>query len=402
MFWERNLSAAFRSVREQFPAVLITGPRQSGKTTFLQHAAADAAYVSFDDPLSRQFATADPNGFLDQFGDRPVVLDEVQYVPELFSYLKLRIDARRQVRGRFLMSGSQQFELMKHLSDSLAGRVALLELLPFSAAEVLANQDLDLPELLWRGGYPSVVLQPEVREAWLNSYLHTYVERDVRQLQAVRDLRTFEVFLGLCAARHGQELNLAEVGRHAGVAQPTCKAWLSVLEASYVVALLPPYHRNLGKRLVKAPKLYFLDSALAVHLTRQPSAEALWRGAMGDAFGEGWAVIEARKAFAEAGRPPGLYYWRSHDGLEVDLLVESDGKLIPVEVKQTATPLPGHAAGLSRLAELLGPEGGAPLLVCRVAAKAALPGGVTALPWREFPAWLRQVVRRGSGQRDTC
>lgn len=392
MYWDRQLAEVFQHARRLFPAVLVTGPRQSGKTTFLQHEAADAAYVSFDDPLQRQFATADPNGFLDQFGERPVVLDEVQYVPALFSYLKLRIDARRQLHGRFLLSGSQQFGLMHNMSDSLAGRVALLDLLPFAAGEILPHAAVELPELLWRGGYPSVVLEPAAREVWLNGYLQTYVERDVRPLQAVKDLRTFELFLGLCAARHGQELNLSDLSRHCGVTQPTCKAWLSVLEASYLVWLLPPFHRNLGKRLVKAPKAYFLDSALAAHLTRQPSSEALWRGAMGGAFFEGWAVMEAVKAFAAAGHRPDLYFWRSHDGLEVDLLIGVGGEFIPVEIKQTATPLPGHAQGLLRLRELLGKEGGAPMLVCAVARRTPLPHGVTALPWREFPEWVKKTI----------
>lgn len=393
MFWERQLASVFHRVRRQFPAVLVTGPRQSGKTTFLRHEAADAAYASFDEPLERQFATVDPQGFLNQFEDRAVVLDEVQYVPELFSYLKHRIDARRQECGRFLMSGSQQFQLMRHVSDSLAGRVALLELLPFSGTEVLPHTPLDLPELLWCGGYPSVLLDPTAREAWLNSYLHTYVERDVRQLHAVTDLRTFTMFLGLCAARHGQELNLADLGRHCGVTQPTCKAWLSVLEASYLVWSLPPFYRDLGKRLVKTPKTYFLDSALTAHLTRQPGAEALWHGAMGGAFFEGWVVAEAVKAFAAAGRRPDLYYWRSHDGLEVDLLVGAGGQYIPVEIKQTATPLPGHVQGLSRLCQWLGPDAGAPLLVCTVSEPTVLPHGVTALPWREFPGWVRDRVQ---------
>jgi len=392
VFWQRLLHPTFELARRRFPAVLITGPRQSGKTTFLRNTAPEAAYVSFDDPLSRQFASSDPNGFLDQFAHRPVILDEVQYVPTLFSFLKQRVDARRDVTGRFLMSGSHQFELMRNLSDSLAGRVALLRLLPFAAAEIFPHAQRPLPEVLWHGGYPPVVLAPEARELWLSSYLGTYVERDVRQLQAVKDLRTFELFLGLCAARHGQELNLADLGRQCGVSQPTCKAWLSVLEASFVVYLLPPYHRNLGKRLVKAPKLYFLDSALAAHLTRQPGAEALWHGAMGGAFFEGWAVSEAVKALADEGRSGGLYYWRSHDGLEVGLLLERGGKLFPIEVKQTATPLPGHTQGLQRLQGLLGGEAGPALLVCTCPAPTSLPGGATALPWQAFPTWLRTPV----------
>jgi len=221
MYCSRRLAQAFQNARQHFPAVLVTGPRQSGKTTFLRHEAADCAYVSFDDPLQRQFAAQDPNGFLDQFRDCPVVFDEVQYVPGLFTYLKLRIDAQREWNGRFLMSGSQQFQLMQNISDSLAGRIAILDLFPFSGSEVPGWEQIGLAELIWRGGYPPVVLEPEHREAWLSAYLQTYVERDVRQLLAVKDLRAFETFIGLCAARHGQELNLADIGRDCGVSQPT-------------------------------------------------------------------------------------------------------------------------------------------------------------------------------------
>jgi predicted AAA+ superfamily ATPase len=394
MFWKRSIAEPFHRLRRQFPAVLVTGPRQSGKTTFLCHEAGDAAYVSFDDPLQRQFAAADPNGFLDQFREHPVVLDEVQYVPELFSYLKLRIDTQRGRNGRFLMSGSQQFQMMKHVTDSLAGRIAILDLLPFARAEIVGHKTLSLPDLIWRGGYPPVALQPERREAWLSAYVQTYVERDLRQLQAVKDLRAFELFLGLCAARHGQELNLADLGRHSGVTHPTARAWLSLLEASYVLWLLPPYFRNLGKRLVKTPKAYFVDSALAAHLTRQPDAAALWHGAMGGAFFEGWAVLEAVKAFAARGRRPSLYFWRSNDGLEVDLLVETGGRVHAVEIKRTATPLPGHARGLTRLRQLLGEKMcGECLLVCNVDSAVALPDRVRALPWRDFPAWVLDTVK---------
>jgi predicted AAA+ superfamily ATPase len=326
--------------------------------------------------------------------DRPVVFDEVQYVPGLFTYLKLRIDAQRERNGHFLMSGSQQFQLMQNISDSLAGRIAILDLLPFSTTEVPEWEQVGVAEAIWRGGYPPVALAPARRETWLSAYLQTYVERDVRQLLAVKDLRLFETFLGLCAARHGQELNLAEVGRDCGVSQPTCREWLSVLEASYVLRLLPPYFRNLGKRLTKTPKAYFVDSALAAYLARQPSSEALWHGAAGGAFFEGWAVLEAVKAFAARGLRPEVYFWRSHDGLEVDLLILAGGKVHGIELKQTATPSAGHAQGLAKFRLLASAaDCGEILVVCTVGERTLLPGGAVALPWREFPAWLENVLR---------
>lgn len=393
MYWKRLLAGTFEQARRQFPAVLVTGPRQSGKTTFLRHEAGEAAYVSFDDPLQRQFATQDPNGFLNQFPRQPVVLDEVQYVPELFSYLKLRIDAERDRCGRFLMSGSQQFQLMKNVSDSLAGRIAILELPPFALPEIQGGAERGLPELIWQGGYPAVVVGPEARELWLSAYLQTYLERDVRQLQALKDLRSFETFLGLCAARHGQELNLAALARACGITQPTAGAWLSVLEASYVVCLLPPYFRNFGKRLIKSPKAYFVDSAVAAFLTRQPDAAALWSGAMGGAFMEGWSVMEAVKAFLGQGRRPAVWFWRSHDGLEVDLLVEAAGRIHAIEVKQTATPLPGHAQGLERWRQIVGEaQMGERWVVCCVDRSIRLPGGAVALPWREFPDRVSSLI----------
>jgi hypothetical protein len=390
----RKLSGVLGDVRARFPAVLVTGPRQSGKTTFMRHEAPECAYVTFDDPLNRQFAARDPHGFLDQFGSSPVVLDEVQYVPDLFPYLKMRIDADRSIRGRFLLTGSQQFAMMRHVGDSLAGRLALLDLLPFSWAEAGGSTGLGVADVLWRGGYPPVYLDPAARDAWLRGYVQTYLERDVRNLQNIRDLRLFETFLGLLAARHAQTANRAEVARDCGVSQPAVRDWENVLIASYILFPLPPYHRNFGKRLVKTPKLYFVDSGLAAWLTRQPSAEALWRGPMGGAFFEGWVVSEAVKAFAARGRRPDVFFWRSSDGVEVDLLIEAGGRLHAVEIKQTATPTAVHADVLTRWAHAAGraPEGDR-LLVCTCRRETALPNGVRALPWHAFPAWMDRILK---------
>jgi hypothetical protein len=374
-----------------FPAVLVTGPRQSGKTTFLrQELGAGSGYVSFDDPLERDYARSDPNGFLDRLADRPAILDEIQYVPELLPYLKLRIDAEPSVTGRYLLTGSQQFELMHRLGESLAGRVAILELYPFSALE---HAPATLEDAVWAGAYPVPALFPARRDLWARSYIRTYLERDVRQVMNISDLRAFELFLGLCTASHGQELNKASLARDCGVSQPTVGSWIGVLEASFVVTLVPPYFRNYGKRLVKSPKLSLLDTAIVTTLTRQPDAAAALAGPMGGALLEGWVVVEAIKCFATHGRKPDLYFWRTRDGLEVDLMIPVGSRLHAVEIKLTATPTARHAEPLNRLKALLGADAAdTGVLVCTIAEPRPLPGDNLALPWQAFPAWLDRLL----------
>jgi predicted AAA+ superfamily ATPase len=300
MYLQRQLRTTLLHSLASFPAVLVTGPRQSGKTTFLRHElGATADYVSFDDPLESSFAHADPQGFLQRFAERPVILDEIQYVPDLLPYLKLRIDAAPERLGHWLLTGSQQFELMRNVSESLAGRIAVLELLPF---DLIEQPQASLEAALWLGGYPIPALFPERRDLWVRSYIRTYLERDVRQLKNITDLHAFEHFVALCAARHGQVFHKAELARECGISQPTVAAWAGVLEASYVTTLLPPYHRNFGKRLVKTPKLYFLDSAIVATLSRQPDAAAVLAGPMGGAMLEGWVVSEACTVYASLGR----------------------------------------------------------------------------------------------------
>lgn len=389
---QRLLTPTLKRALTQFPAVLVAGPRQSGKTTLLRMAAeAGVGYVSFDDPLEADFASRDPVGFLARFDGRPVILDEIQYVPDLLRHLKLRIDAAPAEKGRWRLTGSQQFNLMREVGESLAGRIALLELPPFSRLEHPADS---LAYTLWQGGYPAPALHPEQRDLWLKSYLATYIERDVRQLKNITDLRAFSQFLALVAAGHGQEFHKAGLARDLGLSQPTIAGWAGVLEASYLVRFLPPYWRNLGKRVVKTSKLYFLDSALVCALTRQPSPEAALSGPQGGALLEGWVVSETFKVFAALGRPPAMHFWRSQDGLEVDLLVEAGGMLIPVEIKLTATPTPQHLRPIERFCQLAGdlasPHG---ILVCQVPERRPLPHGHLALPWQEFPQWLLDRLR---------
>jgi uncharacterized protein len=390
----RALAPILGRALEQFPAVLVTGPRQSGKTTFLlEEFGTGARYLSFDDPLERAFAATDPNGFLDRYPEGRVILDEIQYAPDLLPYLKIRIDGDRHRHGRWLLTGSQQFQLMANVSESLAGRIALLDLLPFSLLELPDGGERPLAAAIWNGFYPEPALDPAKRDLWISSYVQTYVERDVRQLLNVQDLRTFEMVLGLCAARHGQELNMADLARSAGISQPTVKTWINLLEAAYIVRLLPPYFENFGKRIVKSPKLYFLDPALVCALTRQPGGEAALAGAMGGALFEGLVVAEAHKVFALRGGRLDLFFWRSHGGLEVDLVLALPGGLVPVEVKLTATPTLRHAEVLDRFKALAGERAARTgVLVCNVPEAMALPGGNLALPWRRLPGWLRDEL----------
>ena len=391
MYIPRLLYPSLAKALQYFPAVLITGPRQSGKTTFLlQEGGKGYSYVSFDDPLERNFAISDPNGFLDRFGDNPVILDEIQYVPEILPYLKMRIDQDREQYGRWILTGSQQFQLMKKVSESLAGRIAILELLPFNLEESEQIIENNLEQTIWSGGYPEPTLMPEKRDLWLRSYIQTYIERDIRQLHNVSDLRQFELFITVCAARHAQSFNMADISRQTGISQPTVKSWGSILEASYITFSLPPYFKNFGKRLNKAPKIYFLDTALVCALTRQPSGSAALAGSMGGAFFEGWIVSETVKVFTSLGRKPDIYFWRSHDGLEVDLLIQVGTKILPVEIKQTATPTPNHLKPMKSFRALAGKdvvEKG--ILVCRVKKRKDLPDDNQAMPWHEFPKWLR-------------
>ena len=393
MYVHRHLQPTLSAALAHFPAVLVTGPRQAGKTTFLRaEAPPNARYVTFDDPLIRAFAVEDPNGLLDREPDRPLILDEVQYVPEILPHLKIRIDRERDRYGRYLLTGSQRFPLMQGVTESLAGRVAVLDLLPFSFSEAPALADEGLEQVIWRGGYPDPVLRPAARELWISSYVQTYVERDVRQVRDIQNLRTFEQFLGLCAARHGGPFELASLARDCGVSQPTARGWGSVLEASYLAALVPPYERNYGKRLTRTPRLYFLDPALVCAWTRQPSAEAALAGAMGGALFEGLIVAEALKGMASLGRRPDLWFWRSHDGVEVDLLVGTRHGVVPVEIKLSATPSPHHLEPMAKLRALAGKELAPGLLVCRVAEPTPMPGGALALPWRMWPDWLRAAL----------
>ncbi len=395
----RTLAAKLLEVAGRYPLVTLTGPRQSGKTTLSRRTFPDHAYVSLEAPDERAFALEDPRGFLGRF-DRPAILDEVQRAPELFSYLQVLVDEHPEWKGRFVLTGSHNFLLLERVSQSLAGRCAVLHLLPFSLAELSGREPIDLRDLtrpepvpphptadletvLHTGFYPRLHDQHLPAREWLGNYYQTYLERDVRALSNLGDLETFGRFVRLCAGRSGQLLSLSGLAADCGVAQPTAKRWLSVLEAGFIIALLRPYHRNYGKRLIKAPKLYFLDTGLLCYLLnlREPQ-DLLHRAERGAVF-ETFVVAEVIKNFLHRGETPALWFWRDVAGHEVDLLVEVGGELLPIEVKAGQTVASDSLTGLHYWQKLAVAEG-RPAVLIHAGAEAYLRSGVAVQPWCTF------------------
>jgi len=337
-----------------FPVLAITGPRQSGKTTLARTLFADKPYVSLEDPEERSFADTDPRGFLARF-PQGAILDEVQRCPDLFSYLQGVVDERKRM-GEFIITGSQQFGLMSNIAQSLAGRVGLLQLLPFSLAELKEGKMLPatLDTAMLQGSYPPLYDRPVTPGDWFPNYVSTYLERDVRQLLAVRDLSLFQRFLKMCAARSGQLLNLSALAADCGISHVTAREWMTVLEASYIVYLLRPYHRNFGKRLVKMPKLYFMDTGLMAYLLGIRDTDTIATHASRGALFETLVVSEWVKRQFNAGQVAELYFWRDSAGHEVDLLIPHGNQFMPVEIKSGSTFSNDWTAALRKLSALFG------------------------------------------------
>ncbi|UCG33768.1 MAG: ATP-binding protein [Phycisphaerales bacterium] len=337
---QRDLATILRSSVRRFPAVTLTGPRQSGKSTLCKMVFPDSAYANLEAPDVRAFASADPRGFLAQF-ERGAIIDEIQRVPDLTSYLQQVIDEAPK-RVRWILTGSQSLTMMESVSQSLAGRTAVLHLLPLARSEVrrFRRHPQTLDEALFAGGYPRILDQRLAPSEWLGSYVRTYVERDVRLVSNVGDLAAFQRFVQLCASRTAQLLNLSSLALDAGISQPTAKAWLSVLEATFIAFRLQPYFGNIGKRLVKAPKLHFYDTGLVCWLLGIRDVSQLRLHPLRGAIFETWVVSEIVKHRLNRGEHAGLYFYRDRQGVEGDLIVEEGGRLSVVEAKagQTATP----------------------------------------------------------------
>lgn len=349
MYFHRNLEKILGIALHQFPVVLVTGPRQAGKSTLLQNCLKNHHYISFDDILIRNLAETDPALFLNTY-KAPIILDEIQYVPSLLSYIKMKVDNDRHHYGQYVLTGSQIFSLMKGVSESLAGRIAVFQLYPLSWSEI-PNSDpydeLKTIEQMLKGFYPEFIVQPHLNQKlWHSSYLSTYIERDLRSMRNIHDLGQFQRFLVLLAARVGQLLNLTEIGKECGISQTTVKDWLTILQATSIVQILEPYAINVTKRVVKSPKLFFVDTGLLCYLLRIDSAEHLINSPFSGHIFENMVIMEKIKQFSEKGERSSCYFYRSAGGLEVDLVVDYGHSLEAYEIKFSSSPKPAMARSL--------------------------------------------------------
>lgn len=391
MYIPRTLETFIQKATRQFPVLLTSGGRQVGKTTLLRHLSIpERNYITLDDPLILNLAKQDPALFFQRF-NAPMLIDEIQYAPELLPYIKMQVDQQHQP-GMYWLTGSQPFHLMKGVSESLAGRVGIAHLLGLSRRERMGQKNIepflpvpeailqqkiiplplqDLYYLIWRGDFPSMVLNPEIdRNIFYSSYVQTYLQRDIRDLTKVGDEMAFLRFIRATAARTAQILNLSELARDCDISPNTAKSWLSILEASGIIYLLEPWHTNVTKRLIKSPKIYFLDTGLCSYLTEWSSPQTLEAGAMSGAILETWILCELLKTYWHNGRRAPFYYYRDKDKREIDLMIIQDGIVYPLEFKKTASP---HKADLRHFQVLdsLGLSIG--------------PGGIICLTEQAFP-----------------
>jgi len=363
---ERHISIKILNLAKTAPVITITGPRQSGKTTLARYLFPNHDYISLEDPDNRRFALDDPRGFLSQF-KTGVILDEVQKTPELFSYIQTIVDHHSDP-GKFILTGSQNFLLMKSISQSLAGRTAIFHLLPFSFSELYKKKGVDLyrPKIvdtsskrnldtvIFEGFFPRIHDKKLLPGDWLADYMQTYVERDVRDVLKIGDLDNFRRFIALCAGRSGQILDMVSLGNDCGISHSTVKRWLSVLQTSFHIFLLKPHHKNFNKRIIKGPKLYFFDTGLLCYLLRIRKQEELINHPAKGAIFETFIISEYYKKFLNNKMQPDLYFWRDSSGNEIDLIIENGDRLIPIEIKSGQTFNRSFLKNLNYWCELYG------------------------------------------------
>ncbi|MCF8295597.1 MAG: ATP-binding protein [Bacteroidales bacterium] len=375
----REAESEIRILARQFKAVAVIGPRQSGKTTLVKYIFTEKPYVSLENPDLRMFALEDPRGFLANY-PQGAILDEVQRVPEIFSYLQQILDESGE-NGLFILTGSNNFLLQEHLSQSLSGRVGYINLLPLSLGEINDTQSTTT-QLMFKGGYPALHSEQIDPARWFPNYIRTYIERDVRMIKNITNLTTFERFLRLCAGRIGQLLNMSSLSVETGVDVKTISAWLSVLEASFILFRLQPYHENFNKRVVKMPKLYFYDTGIAVSLLGiDDPAQLEYHPLRGSLF-ENMIIAEYMKKLANAGKPNQLYFWRDNVGNEVDLLWQQGNSLVPIEIKSGQTITNEYLRGISFWNKISQTQGGTIIYGGEI--KQSRSNGIVVLPFREL------------------
>ncbi|OHD65982.1 MAG: hypothetical protein A2096_02840 [Spirochaetes bacterium GWF1_41_5] len=382
MYIPRSLENAVKSAEKSFPVIVITGPRQSGKSTLLKHyLKKEASYISLDDPNFRKLLADNPLDYLSNL-KKPVIIDEIQYLPELTSFIKILVDQKRSP-GSWYITGSQQFPLMKNISETLAGRAAVLSLPTFSVSERGKNNDLN--SCLMSSSYPELYTNKNINSGmWYSSYLQTYLERDVRMIMDIGNLRDFEQFIRILAGRTGCELSLSALSRDLGVSVPTIKRWTSVLEASYIIFLIPPYYKNFGKRIIKSPKLYFYDLGLVNYLIGNKDIDLLINSPMAGAIFETFVISEIIKKKYALGIKPEMYFWRSQSGIEIDLITDIDGVLSPVEIKLSSSIKPQFYKNLEYFIELDKTKNVKGYLITNCKEDIPLPKKIKNFYWSDF------------------
>jgi len=356
MFVRRQIMHVIKKQQSKFPILALTGPRQSGKTTLLKELFKDYRYISLENPDIRAFATDDPNGFLNEYSEN-VILDEIQRVPSIFSYIQTKVDESKTM-GQYILSGSQNFHLINSITQTLAGRVALFKLLPLDFEELKAAELLgdNYSQVLFKGFYPAIFDRNIDPKVFYTNYVQTYVEKDVTELLKVKDLKAFRTFLGLCAGRAGQLLNISALANDCNISQPTAKAWLSILESSYLIFLLQPYHQNFNKRLVKSPKLYFYDTGLLCYLLGIRSANEIILNRLKGSLFENLILAELQKKNYHQYTHLDYYFWQDSNGNEIDILLKNYSGFDVFEIKATETISAELFKQMDRFAELAEPE----------------------------------------------
>lgn len=376
----RIASAELIRLSQQFKAIAVIGPRQSGKTTLTRYVFPEKPYISLENPDSRRYALEDPRGFLSQYPDGAII-DEAQRAPEIFSYLQQILDEDKRT-GKFILTGSNNFLLQENISQSLSGRIAYLVLLPFSYSEINAGKDTDIRELIFKGLYPPIYDQPVEPVRWYPNYTRTYIERDVRQLKNISNLIVFDKFMRLCAGRTGQLLNMSNLAIETGVDNKTISAWISVLESSFILYRLQPHHNNYNKRVVKMPKIYFYDTGLLCSLLGIKEAAQIQFHPLAGSLFENFVVTELIKERYNHGEYSPVYFWRDSVGHEIDIILERASQLFPIEIKSGKTITAEYFKNLSYWLNLSGQNGGTVIYSGKESQQRS--GGIEVLPWYEL------------------